>query len=179
MSEEFTIRDSGKRIEFEGGMARDTEDNKIDYTNVLHGPMFKRWAAHLTKAKVKYPDPEPGVPNWTLAKGLFEYVRFKSSALRHFLQWFWGELDEDHAAATIFNINGAEFVKEKMNAESISRQSFNNGGKDFRLDPYIYRNDGAAFNITLTEKQVEAPRTDAGAAGGCPVCAAAGAGKRA
>jgi hypothetical protein len=29
-------------------------------------------------------------------------------------QWFRGDSDEDHAAAVIFNINGFEYVKEKL-----------------------------------------------------------------
>jgi hypothetical protein len=44
------------------------------------------------------------------ARGLEEYERFRESAFRHFLQWFNGETDEDHAAAVYFNINGAEYV---------------------------------------------------------------------
>jgi hypothetical protein len=52
--------------------------------------------------------------NWMKATGQAELDRFKESALRHFLQWYWDETDEDHGAAVLFNINGAEYVKEKM-----------------------------------------------------------------
>jgi hypothetical protein len=38
--------------------------------------------------------------------------------MRHFLQWFRGETDEDHASAVFFNVNGAEFVKDKMRESS-------------------------------------------------------------
>ena len=109
----FEVKDSGKREEFEGGMVRDTEEGKVDYSTILNGPMFERWAAHLTKAEKKYNDVAPGVPNWTLARGTKEYVRFKKSALRHFIQWFRGDCDEDHAAAVFFNINGAEYLRGK------------------------------------------------------------------
>ena len=102
----FQVKDSGKREEFESGMQRDTTEGKIDYTLVLDGPMFKRWAEHLTKGAVKYDK-----RNWMKAQGKAEYLRFKESALRHFIQWMEGYTDEDHAAATIFNINGAEFIK--------------------------------------------------------------------
>ncbi|MDE2103108.1 MAG: hypothetical protein KGL39_38035 [Patescibacteria group bacterium] len=114
MLSEFTIKDSGARQEFRGGMVRDTTEGKIDFLNVRFGPMFKRWAAHLTKGREKYPDPAPGVPNWTLAEGVEELHRARQSAARHFEQWLAGETDEDHAAATFFNINVAEYVKAKI-----------------------------------------------------------------
>jgi hypothetical protein len=111
----FEVKDSGSRQEFDSGMVRDTQDGKIDYTVVLDGPMLDRWAEHLTKAKQKYPDIRPGVANWTLAAGEEELVRFRKSAFRHFRQWLRGDSDEDHAAAVIFNLNGYEYVKEKLN----------------------------------------------------------------
>lgn len=112
--DDFTIKDSGARAEFSGGMVRDTTEGKIDYLNVRFGPMFRRWAAHLTKGREKYPDPEIGVPNWTLAEGREELERARQSAARHFEQWLGGERDEDHAAAVFFNINLAEYVREKL-----------------------------------------------------------------
>lgn len=112
-ADEFGIKDSGARQEFAGGMVRDTTEGKIDYLNVRFGPMLRRWAAHLTKGRAKYPDPEPGVPNWTLAEGQEEYLRARSSAARHFEQWLAGDQDEDHAAAVFFNINLAEYVLDK------------------------------------------------------------------
>lgn len=110
----YIVKDSGQRKQFGGGMVRDTEEGKVDYTNLLHGPMMERWATHLTKAKVKYPDVTPGTPNWTLAGGEEELARFRQSAFRHFIQWIQGDTDEDHAAAIYFNVNGAEYVKEKL-----------------------------------------------------------------
>lgn len=102
------MKDSGQRQEFESGMVRDVATDKIDYSLVLDGPMFERWAVHLTKGAKKY-----SARNWMLAAGQEEYDRFRQSALRHFLQWYRSETDEDHAAAVYFNINGAEYVKEK------------------------------------------------------------------
>jgi hypothetical protein len=101
------IKDSGKREQFESGMQRDVEDDKLDYTLALDGPMFDRFVAHLTKGAKKYE-----ARNWMKASGNREYQRFKRSALRHFMQWFRGDVDEDHAAAVWFNINGAEYVKD-------------------------------------------------------------------
>lgn len=105
----FDVKDSGQRATFESGMVRDTTDDKVDYTLALDGPMFKRLAEHLTKGAKKYEK-----RNWMKAAGQEELERFKESAVRHFLQWYWGDTDEDHAAAVYFNINGAEYVKERM-----------------------------------------------------------------
>lgn len=113
----FVIKDSGKRQEFSGGMVRDTQDGKIDWWRVRVGPMLKRWAIHLTKGNIKYPDVSPGTPNWTLAAGEEEMFRFRASADRHFAQWMDGDVDEDHAAAIYFNVSGYEYCKEKLDVQ--------------------------------------------------------------
>jgi hypothetical protein len=87
-------------------VVRDTADDKVDYSLVLDGPMFLRWAEHLTKGAKKYTK-----RNWLLATGKEEYDRFRESAVRHFVQWFYGFTDEDHAAAVFFNINAAEYLR--------------------------------------------------------------------
>jgi hypothetical protein len=48
------------------------------------------------------------------ASGQEELDRFRASAARHFAQWMAGDTDEDHASAVWFNINGAEYVKERL-----------------------------------------------------------------
>jgi hypothetical protein len=110
----FTVKDSGERHRFDSGMVRDTTTGKVNFWRVFIGPMLERWAAHVSKAAVKYPDVTPGVPNWTLAEGEEELQRFIDSAARHFYQWIRGDRDEDHAAAVMFNINGAEYVRQRM-----------------------------------------------------------------
>lgn len=110
----FIVKDSGERQEFTSGMVRDITAGKTDWHRVADGPMLKRWAEHLTKGKDKYPDVEPGTPNWTLASGPHEMQRFRESAFRHFMQWYLHDCDEDHAAAVIFNINGFEYVKKRL-----------------------------------------------------------------
>jgi hypothetical protein len=109
----FIIKDSGQRQEFSSGMMRDVADDKTDWELIFNGPMAKRWAEHLTKGAKKYPDPEPGKANWMRASGVEEKVRFRKSAVRHFVMWLLGYKDEDHAAAVIFNINGYEYVSEQ------------------------------------------------------------------
>src|SRR3990167_6878476 len=112
LGSQFTVQDSGQRHSFAGGMVRDVDTGKVRYGLALDGPMFKRWAEHLTKGAAKY-----APRNWMLAQGQEEYDRFKESALRHFVQWWAGERDEDHAAAVMFNLNGAEYVAEKLREE--------------------------------------------------------------
>jgi hypothetical protein len=109
MSAGFVVKDSGERKRYPSGIVRDITHDKIDYTLVLDGPMFERWAAHMAKGAQKYDK-----RNWMKAASPEELLRFKESALRHFLQWYWGHPDEDHAAATFFNINGHEYVKQLL-----------------------------------------------------------------
>ena len=109
---EYGIKDSGKRIDMGAGMTRDTEDGKIDYTLILDGPMFDRWAEHLTKGAKKY-----AARNWMqIQKGTRKEIeaameRAKRSFLRHSRQWLRGDTDEDHAAAAMFNMNMVEYCK--------------------------------------------------------------------
>ena len=104
----FVIKDSGKRAKFKSGMVRDITEDKLDPSLVRDGPMYKRWVIHLTNGAKKY-----AKRNWMKASGEEELARSRESACRHFDQWFDGEVDEDHAAATFFNINLAEYVKDR------------------------------------------------------------------
>ena len=105
---DFQIKDSGERQQFSGGMVRDISTDKVDYLLVRDGPMYQRWAIHLTNGAKKY-----AKRNWMLASGEEEKNRFKESAARHFEQWLAGDRTEDHASAVIFNINGYEYCLEK------------------------------------------------------------------
>lgn len=111
---EFQVKDSGERMKFDSGMVRDTAAGKVDWWRVFVGPILERLAVHVTKGAEKYPDIKPGIPNWTLASGEAEFQRFRDSAARHFAQWMRGDRDEDHAAAVVFNLNGAEYVRGRM-----------------------------------------------------------------
>lgn len=106
---EFVVKDSGKREVFSGGMQRDSAEDKVDYTLLRDGPMYYRWAEHLRKGALKY-----GKRNWMKGVGQVELDRAMESALRHMEQWYRGDIDEDHAAAVMFNLNQAEHLKLKM-----------------------------------------------------------------
>jgi len=99
---------------YESGMVREDKGYKIDFTLAVDGPMFERYAYHMTKgAKVH------GARNWMQAKGVKELIDFEAGAFRHMVQWLRGDTDEDHAAAVIFNLNGAELCKEKLRQASL------------------------------------------------------------
>ena len=118
MTTDFVVKDSGKREEYDSGMRRDTNEGKIRYDLVvpenMDNPMLSRWAEHMTKGALKYGD-----RNWEKATGREELNRFRESAFRHFMQWYLGEADEDHAAAVFFNVQGAEYCKEKLGRAAV------------------------------------------------------------
>lgn len=126
---EYVTKDSGERKTFDSGMVRDTNDGKMLWHLIAAGPMLRRWAALLTRGARKY-----SANNWMKAKGQEELDRFRESAFRHFMQWFNGEEDEDHAAAVMFNINGAEYVKDG-NAKPASDSCRQSGVRSFRFVP--------------------------------------------
>jgi hypothetical protein len=114
----FITKDSGQRQEYATGMCRDIQQGKTRYDLVIpyfsnYVNMFKRWADLMTRGAEKY-----GERNWELACTQEEFERFRASAFRHFVQWFDGETDEDHAAAVYFNIQAAEYVKARMEASN-------------------------------------------------------------
>lgn len=108
----FITKDSGERQQFPTGMVRDVQTNKPRY-DLLDIPMLTRWAELMARGALKY-----GERNWEQAATEIELNRFKASALRHMIQWFSGDADEDHGAAVFFNIAGAEMVKKKLNGKA-------------------------------------------------------------
>lgn len=110
---QFVTKDSGLRQVFESGMVRDVQTDKPRYDLIGWGwKLIKRWAELVGRGAVKY-----GELNFEKACTEEEMLRFRASALRHTIQWYMGETDEDHAAAVCFNIAGYEAVKEKLRAE--------------------------------------------------------------
>lgn len=109
------LKDSGERKLFDSGMIRDTATDKprFDLVIPLGIPykelMLTRWAELLRKGAIKYAE-----RNWELADSDAEVNHALASAFRHFMQWFSGETDEDHAAAVFFNINEVETIRYKQ-----------------------------------------------------------------
>ena len=108
-------KDSGQKKTYSTGMERDLQKEErfdlilpkgIPYNEQL----ITRFASLMGRGAIKYSD-----RNWEKAETQEEHDRFKESAFRHFMQWSCGEDDEDHAAAVLFNIQGAEMVDYKLN----------------------------------------------------------------
>ena len=115
---QYITKDSGKRQDYESGMRRDTQEGKPDFSLLLTDlpydeQLLTRWASLMERGATKY-----GRRNWQLACSQEELDRFKASAFRHFVQWVTGQDDEDHAAAVLFNINAAEYVKSKLDVKA-------------------------------------------------------------
>ena len=113
MGEEFEIKDSGERKTFDSGMQRDSKKNPVRY-DLIWQPGLKRLAIHMGNGAIKY---SPN--NWMKANSQDELDRFRESSYRHFMQWFNGERDEDHISATIFNLFGAEYTKERIGQQIV------------------------------------------------------------
>jgi len=98
------------REHYDSGMHRDNQESKTKWHLVAPGPMLKRWAELMTRGAIKYDD-----NNWLKANSPEEQARFKESAFRHFMQWYYGiDTNEDHAAAIYFNVNGYEYVTKRI-----------------------------------------------------------------
>lgn len=108
----YETKASGGRASFIGGGVRDTEANKprFDLLRPVTVPyehqMLTRWAALMARGAEKY-----SARNWEQFSDQAALDRAKSSAARHFEQWFNDELDEDHAAAVLFNVTAGEYVR--------------------------------------------------------------------
>lgn len=113
---DFVTKDSGRRQEYRTGMRRDLQDDKPAFelctpkNTTKEDNMLYRWAMLMRRGAVKY-----GERNWELACTEEELERFKGSALRHMMQWLNGwDSEEDHAAAVMFNLQCAEYVKRRL-----------------------------------------------------------------
>lgn len=60
--------------------------------------------------------------NWEKAETVEELMRFRDSAERHFRQALDGETDEDHFAATLFNLNGIIYLMWKLKVDAKGRK---------------------------------------------------------
>lgn len=110
----FETKDSGKREDYASGMRRDTQDGKAAFHLLIpdgvpyREQMLTRFAELMERGRIKY-----GQRNWEKANSVEEMARFKASALRHMVQWFCSESDEDHAAACMFNLTAFEMTRWK------------------------------------------------------------------
>lgn len=118
----YETKDSGERATFESGMQRDTQAGKARFDLLIpldvpyEEQLLTRLAQLMARGAEKY-DPR----NWEKANSAEELERMKSSAFRHFVQWLCGERDEDHAAATFFNMLAYETTAYKVERDNPNR----------------------------------------------------------
>ena len=106
------------RVRFEGGGMRDSQNGKPRFDLLLpervpyEHQYLTRIARLMAKGAAHYE-----ARNWEKFDDQEALDRAKSSAFRHFMQWFNGETDEDHAAAIFFNVQAVEYIKGRMNGD--------------------------------------------------------------
>jgi hypothetical protein len=116
--QQFQVKDSGARAEFAGGMVRDTNEGKPRFDLLLplgvpyRDQFLTRCAGHMANGAEKY-----DARNWEKGCDAAVLERYKESALRHLMAWVAGEVDEDHAAAVVFNLLAYETTAYKMELE--------------------------------------------------------------
>lgn len=107
-----------RREQFEGGGMRDSETGKPRFDLLLpYGVPFEeqyltRVARLMARGAERYDE-----RNWEQFSDRAALDRARSSALRHFIQWVNGEIDEDHAAAISFNVMAAEHIRQKLESD--------------------------------------------------------------
>lgn len=92
---DYTIKDSGERTEFETGAVRDLRGGKGRF-DLIPWSVIRAIAIHFEKGAVKYGD-----NNWR--KGI-PLSKFLDSAARHLGQLIEGQDDENHAVSAIWNL---------------------------------------------------------------------------
>ena len=148
-----SVKDSGKRQEFETGSKRDTRDGKGRYDlipgyairkvagNAFHklSPIaVQRLARHYENGGKKYGD-----WNWTKGQPLSRYL---DSAIRHMFKVVDGQLDEDHQAAAAWNMLGYIETKHRIDIGILPKE------------------------LNDMQPSVERIRICPGCDGGCPDC---------
>lgn len=108
-----SIKDSGKRQEFNTGSKRDTDEGKSRFD--LFSPLAKeRIGMHLAHGAIKY-----GERNWEKGQPLSRYL---ASLERHLNKIYLQEQDEDHEAAVIWNMQAFMHTKEMIQKGLLPKQ---------------------------------------------------------
>lgn len=106
------------RQNFAGGGMRDVETGKPRFDLLCpqrvpyEHQYLTRCAELMGRGAEHYED-----RNWEQFADEAAYDRARSSAFRHFMQWFNGATDEDHAASIFFNVQAAEYVAGRIRGD--------------------------------------------------------------
>ena len=112
-NDEFVVKDSGERQQFDTGAKRDTRTGKGRF-DLISPIMLRRLAVLMEKGAVKY-----GPRNWE--KGLPQ-SRVRDSALRHINNYREGLRDEDHVIQAIFNLMAIVHQEELCKAGLLPKE---------------------------------------------------------
>ncbi len=105
MSDFTSVKDSGKRQEFDTGSVRDTREGKGRY-DLIPPIAIERLAHHFENGAVKYGD-----RNWEKGQPLTRYL---DSAIRHIYTFLEGDRSEDHLIAGVWNLMAAVHTEEMI-----------------------------------------------------------------
>lgn len=104
----FITKDSGLREEWDTGSKRDSRVGKGRY-DLLPPHAIRRLAQLYERGADKYGD-----RNWEQGQPLSRYL---DSGMRHLFAVLNGEVDEDHAAAVVWNLMGYMETKHRIEAD--------------------------------------------------------------
>lgn len=99
------VKDSGGRRKFKTGSVRDVREGKGRFDLIPFYPL-ERLAQHYENGAIKYED-----RNWEKGQPISQYL---DSALRHLNKLNNGDVDEDHAAATVWNVFAFMWTQEQI-----------------------------------------------------------------
>lgn len=136
---EFTsVKDSGNRQVFSSGAQRDMRAGKGRY-DLIPWYAIHRLAVHFENGAKKY-----GRHNWAKGMPLSDYL---DSASRHIGNAIDGKIDEDHAAAAMWNI-ACFLATQKMIQDGILPQELDDWSNRPWTEVYAYnlkkKNEGKA-----------------------------------
>lgn len=132
---EFGMKDSGARQEFETGARRDLQTGK-GRPDLIPTLFIQRLAVVMEKGAEKYGD-------WNWSKGM-PLSRYYASAMRHLMQAFDGDQDEDHLGQCAFNVSAFMWTLNEVNCGRLPAEL-----DDRQFDPSYY---GAPGHAVILDK---------------------------
>jgi hypothetical protein len=171
---EFVVKDSGKREDFETGARRDTRTGKGRF-DLIPTMALRRLAQVYEKGAVKYGD-----KNWQKGQPLSRYL---DSCLRHVAAAADGQEDEDHLFQAVWNLVALAWTLEEVRGARLPAaladlpyaRGVGTGDAPAltRLPPGSFDVDGAPLTGTEARPVPPPPRPRrAGLAHACHVCMA-------
>lgn len=106
---------NSKTVDFPGGGKRNNAEGKPDFSLILDSTLsyesqaVYRWAMRMTEGAKNY-----GTRNYEDMKSMEALERAKSSLMRHTIQFMNDEVDEDHLAAIMCNVQIIVHIQEQL-----------------------------------------------------------------